>query len=235
MIGDFGLSKMMKDANTHGVDIDNAIILPKGYTNGMHTAGVGTASYASPEQITTKTYSTAADIFSLGLILLELFSNFTSEHERAKAFHDCRHSSELAPWMKRYYPEVSALIVACTQADWSRRPSASDIQAAGMFQEIGKGAEIFRAELISMKVEMARKDDQIQNQTEQLIEKDKLIQSQTEQLIEKDAMIEDMRRRLAATAEARHVCYEGRTDAVKDQVGDDIDESSGCSSSDADY
>ena len=107
MIGDFGLSKRMRDANR--VDIDpqtNAIILPLGLNDDNHTAGVGTASYASPEQITSKTYGTAADIFSLGLITLELFSNFTSEHERAKAFHDCRHNREVAPWMKRYYPNI---------------------------------------------------------------------------------------------------------------------------------
>ena len=91
MIGDFGLSKMMRDA-TSDPRANDAIILPRGYGGGAHTAGVGTASYASPEQIATKTYGTAADIYSLGLILLELFSNFTSDHERAKAFHDCRNN-----------------------------------------------------------------------------------------------------------------------------------------------
>ena len=177
MIGDFGLSKRMRDANR--VDIDpqtNAIILPLGLNDDNHTAGVGTASYASPEQITSKTYGTAADIFSLGLITLELFSNFTSEHERAKAFHDCRHNREVAPWMKRYYPEVSALILACTQIDWTRRPSAKDILSTAVFQESGNGAEILRAELRT---------------------KDRLIQSQKEQLKEKDELIERLQLRLA--------------------------------------
>jgi len=192
-LGDFGLSKMVIDANnTHsGADNNNnpssqtnAIILPTGYINdNIHTAGVGTASYASPEQITSKNYTTAADIYSLGLILLELFGNFTSEHERAKAFHECRRDRVVAPWMKRYYPEVSALILACTQEDWERRPTAMDIQAAGVFQEKGNGAEIFRAELRALKVEMARKDG--------------VIQSQKEEMREKDEMIENLRRRLA--------------------------------------
>ena len=185
MIGDFGLSRTLQNDATHGVDIDpqtNAIIVP-GYSNGVHTAGVGTASYASPEQITTKTYGPAADIFSLGLILLELFSNFTSEHERAKAFHDCRNNRELAPWMKRHLPEVSALILACTQTDWTLRPSASDIQAAALVDERANGAEIFRAELRALKVDITKKD--------------KLIQSQREQMKEKDEMIENLKRRLA--------------------------------------
>jgi len=194
MIGDFGLSKTMRDANNSGVDIDpgtHAIILPRGYTNDIHTAGVGTASYASPEQTTSKTYGTAADIFSLGLILLEIFNNFTSEHERAKAFHDCRHNRELAPWMKQYYPEVSNLILACTQTDWNRRPSASDIQAVGMFQE---GSEIFRAELRALKAEMTRKDELIQRQKEQMKEKDKLIQTLKTAEKDRDAIVEDSSR-----------------------------------------
>ena len=180
MVGDFGLSKMMRDVNSREKDADlhsNAIILPPGYSNGIHTAGVGTASYASPEQVETKTYGTAADIYSLGLILLELFSNFTSEHERAKAFHDCRHNREIPPSMKRYYPEVSALILACTQTDWNRRPSSSDIQAAAVFKEVGTSAEIFKAELRALKADMTRKDVLIQHQKDELREKDEIIEA----------------------------------------------------------
>ena len=107
--------------------------------------------------------------------------------------------------MKRYYPEVSALILACTQTDWSRRPSASDIQAAGVFQEKGNGAEIFRAELSSLKVVMKWKDTLIQKQREQIFH---------------------LKRRLAELETGRGV--NGR-EAV------DIDEdSSSCSSSDED-
>lgn len=191
MIGDFGLSKMILDANDHGAaDIDpraNAIVIPAGYGNGNgsgnHTVGVGTASYASPEQTTSGLYGPAADVFSLGLILLELLSNFTSEHERARAFHDCRQGRDLAPWMRRDHPEAHALILACTQADWTRRPSASDIQAAGLFHEGGNGTEIFWTELRTLRMEAARKD--------------RLIESQAERLKEKADIIEDLRRRLA--------------------------------------
>eukprot|EP00584_Thalassiosira_punctigera_P026301 CAMPEP_0172577846 /NCGR_PEP_ID=MMETSP1067-20121228/138439_1 /TAXON_ID=265564 ORGANISM="Thalassiosira punctigera, Strain Tpunct2005C2" /NCGR_SAMPLE_ID=MMETSP1067 /ASSEMBLY_ACC=CAM_ASM_000444 /LENGTH=999 /DNA_ID=CAMNT_0013370537 /DNA_START=165 /DNA_END=3164 /DNA_ORIENTATION=+ len=220
MLGDFGLSKMVRDANNRGVDDGphtTAIILPSGYGNGIHTAGVGTASYASPEQTTSKTYGTAADIFSLGLILLELFSNFTSEHERGRAFHDCRQDRELAPWMKRYYPEVSALILACTQAEWRLRPSASDIQAAGVFREEGNVAEIFRAELRTLKAEMTGKD--------------KVIRSQREQIVEKDEVIEKLRRRLAKLENGKGLNAE--VDIIASGNPIDIEDSG--SSSDDDY
>lgn len=200
MIGDFGLSKMMNDANNHhGVDIDlhtNAMILPTGYCSDIHTAGVGTASYASPEQIESKSYGPAADIYSLGLIILELFSNFTSEHERATAFHACRRDGDLEPGLKQYFPEVAALILACTNKDCSRRPSARDIQIE--FQE-RSGDEIFRAELRALKMEVASKD--------------KMIQSQMEQMREKDKRIEHLQNRLAALETRK----EGHADCDNDR------------------
>lgn len=211
MIGDFGLSKMIRDANNTatttttnnrgvGMESSNIIILPPPHyshnknndtTIHHHTAGVGTASYASPEQIASKTYGTAADIYSLGLILLELFSNFTSEHERAKAFHDCRYDRELPSLMKRRYPEVSTLILSCTQIDWRRRPTSDDIQSAciSLFQKqqrrgsTSSGAEVYRAELRALEDEMTKKD--------------RLVRSQREELKEKDDIIENLKRRLA--------------------------------------
>ena len=207
MIGDFGLSKMMRDAQQgggvdpldHSQTMTNAIIIPNGkHSNGQHTAGVGTASYAAPEQITHKNYGPAVDIFSLGLILLELFSNFTSEHERAVAFHDCRHHGELAPWMRRIYPEVSSLVQACTQKDWTQRPTASEILSASVFQEGLSGVEIYRAELKALSGELARKDDVIQCQND-------VIQSQNVELAEKDELIQQLRLQLENAGIGRDV------------------------------
>ena len=58
--------------------------------------GIGTVSYAAPEQISSKVgfYGLPVDVFSLGLILLELFCGFQSEHERARAFHAIRYRSD---------------------------------------------------------------------------------------------------------------------------------------------
>ncbi|EEC42765.1 predicted protein, partial [Phaeodactylum tricornutum CCAP 1055/1] len=55
-IGDFGLSKMIE--STCGNDTWRDPL----------TAGVGTASYAAPEQVSSGSYGKEADIFSLGLI-----------------------------------------------------------------------------------------------------------------------------------------------------------------------
>mmetsp|Transcript_26596 Transcript_26596/g.37986 ORF Transcript_26596/g.37986 Transcript_26596/m.37986 type:complete len:201 (+) Transcript_26596:2-604(+) len=195
----------MRDAQGGGggVDLDlhnNGIILPNGYSNGgaqHHTAGVGTASYAAPEQITHKNYDSAVDIFSLGLILLELFSNFTSEHERAVAFHDCRYHGEVASWMSRTYPDVSSLVLACTQKDWTLRPTANEILSASVFQEGLSGVDFYRAELKALNQELVRKDDLIQSQND-------VIQSQNFELAEKDEVIQQLKLQLENAGISSH-------------------------------
>ena len=192
MIGDFGLSKMISDANNNEHSTGhphptNAIIHQHNSSNGHHTVGVGTASYASPEQISSKNYGPASDIYSLGLILLELIGNFTSEHERAKAFHDCRYKREVMPWLCQEYPEISLLILSCTEIESTRRPLAGDILAAELVTNEGtRGGHMvqnLKLELSLVKMDVIRKDN--------------VIESQAEQLKEKDDIIENLNRRLA--------------------------------------
>jgi eukaryotic translation initiation factor 2-alpha kinase 1 len=95
------------------------------------TAGVGTASYAAPEQVVTQTYGTSADIFSLGLILLELVCCFSTEHERLQTFYDCRHRRTL-PAELDSLPVLSRMILACTESKASTRPTATELQLVNL-------------------------------------------------------------------------------------------------------
>lgn len=47
-----------------------------------HTTGIGTSTYSSPEQINRGVYNEKTDIFSLGMICLELFYPFQTAMER---------------------------------------------------------------------------------------------------------------------------------------------------------
>jgi serine/threonine protein kinase len=52
----------------------------------LHTASIGTPSYAAPEQISGGVYGASADIYSLGLVFVELLTPVHSGMERAVMF-----------------------------------------------------------------------------------------------------------------------------------------------------
>ena len=72
-VGDFGLSresgdKLVEESALTPNPQNTKVVLG----DGENTAGVGTRSYASPEQMKGSDYDSSTDIYSLGLILFEL-------------------------------------------------------------------------------------------------------------------------------------------------------------------
>ncbi|KAG7364188.1 serine/threonine protein kinase [Nitzschia inconspicua] len=133
--------------------------------NDPMTIGIGTASYAAPEQIRSKHYGTPADIFSLGLILLELCCNFETQHEKLHTFQQCR-NQKVPRWLENHYPDIASTILSCTRANPNERPTAK--------------------QLLNMSVTNSpRSNLEIEILKGQLLEKDRL-------LAEKDKMIEDL-------------------------------------------
>jgi translation initiation factor 2-alpha kinase 1 len=54
------------------------------------TLGVGTCTYASPEQLHNKDYCFKVDIYSLGIVLFEFFQPFNTDMEKHKCIKDLR-------------------------------------------------------------------------------------------------------------------------------------------------
>jgi serine/threonine protein kinase len=129
------------------------------------TTGIGTASYAAPE-ILFKSYDTSVDIFSLGLIFLELVSCFETDHERLHNLQQCRYQ-RVPKWIDDKYPDISSTILACTRPNPSDRPKASELVEVA-------------------KIESPRSHKEVHSLKEQLIEKDK-------EIAEKDTTIENMK------------------------------------------
>jgi translation initiation factor 2-alpha kinase 4 len=75
-IGDFGLATMgnieHNPYETHQVTIEMS----------EKTQGVGTTYYRAPEQLSSSCYDEKIDIYSLGIIMLEMFYKFDSSMER---------------------------------------------------------------------------------------------------------------------------------------------------------
>lgn len=188
LVGDFGLSKLIqresnKKKNKHNLH-SPVYASPSADALVPHqapielTEGVGTASYAAPEQVTTRTYGMKADIFSLGLILLELMCCFTTEHERMQTFYDCRHRRDIPTWISEDYPLAGKIILDCTNPSPDKRPSAEELLTLDLLQSqkpeeprTGEGSN----HVNGLKLELEHKNEQILAYQHQLEEKDQTI------------------------------------------------------------
>ncbi|XP_076248743.1 eukaryotic translation initiation factor 2-alpha kinase isoform X2 [Calliopsis andreniformis] len=90
-VGDFGLVTAMTEeySEAHTPPSKSEGITLK---NSLHTAYVGTHLYMSPEQMNGQGYNYKVDIYSLGIILFELLTPFTTEMERIAALINLRKS-----------------------------------------------------------------------------------------------------------------------------------------------
>lgn len=229
-IGDFGLSKLLRSAASK--ETRSSSPRRNRSDGGQHpsrssslvpmdrfdewipqeplTEGVGTASYASPEQINSNSYGSESDIFSLGLILLELIGFFQSEHERAATFHDCRRGI-LPTWItsNKSLDHIGDLILSCTQTNPKVRPCAKDIDLSDVFllkkndsidtieevsskitcQPSGTTSNSAEDKLKQLEIELKKKEQQILEQQRELQVKDAVIQRQQEDLSRKNVLL----------------------------------------------
>ncbi|KAG1056619.1 hypothetical protein G6F46_007297 [Rhizopus delemar] len=91
------------------------------------TMGVGTRTYAAPEQLAGTTYDEKADIYSLGIILFELFYPFSTAMERSNVLNDLKMKGEMPEGFEERYPTESKWIRQMMHPDPSQRPSASEL------------------------------------------------------------------------------------------------------------
>lgn len=184
-IGDFGLSKLLRSA-TGTNDGSDAVVTsmelavipskkdpPSDWEDPM-TMGVGTASYCAPEQVNSDSYDGKADIFSLGLILLELFCAFGTEHERIHTFHDCRRGI-LPKKLQTMHPDIASVILSCTKPLPCERPSAREVLSDRLLRQ-------HRSEAQGLQGKLDEKETQIQNQLLELENKDKIIEELRRQM-----------------------------------------------------
>ncbi|RHZ77885.1 hypothetical protein Glove_169g48 [Diversispora epigaea] len=98
------------------------------YSSKPRTTGVGTVTYASPEQLAnpTKIYNEKADIYSLGIIFFELHFPFSTGHERVQVLKDLRHGILPNGFVKKF-PKEAAFILWMMAENTEQRPDAKQI------------------------------------------------------------------------------------------------------------
>ncbi|KDO24538.1 PEK/PEK protein kinase [Saprolegnia parasitica CBS 223.65] len=176
-IGDFGLSKLLAEVMADD-PMNNCGFMPPASGHG-HTQGVGTMSYASPEQVAGTDYDHKVDSFSLGIILLELFCVFDTKMERARALKDVRGNPPHVPAeLATTYPEIAALIshlVAPTCTRWT----------------VEQAHDYLCTTFPQVHLEKAREVLELRQQ----------LHENEAKLKEQDALIEELRRQVAALSQ----------------------------------
>ena len=110
--------------------IDNdpyAFRFPKSNGSAPMTSGLGTTTYAAPEQLTGGEYNEKSDIFSLGLLYFELIYPFATHMERVTVLKDLKDKQKFPPRFVRKFPKEAAFIWSCLAKDPNMRPSAWEI------------------------------------------------------------------------------------------------------------
>lgn len=106
---------------------------PSKIPNGSLTAGVGTAIYSAPEQLESSSYDQSSDIYSFGMLFVEmLLPKFSTGMERVKVLSEVRNGNLDSldfqiPGHKKNY--VMSLVHACLRQNKDYRPCVRDIKA----------------------------------------------------------------------------------------------------------
>ncbi len=96
----------------------------------------GTAAYMAPEQITGRGVSVQSDIYSLGLVLFELFTGHKAfDAETIDEFAELHQNAQPpvpSQFVRDIPPEVERIILQCLEKDPAARPASALIVAAAL-------------------------------------------------------------------------------------------------------
>lgn len=140
-IGDFGLAADVKESKSKNREISRQIVFNSQTSLNNEfsvklSENVGTPLYQSPEQIKNSPYNEKVDIYSLGLILLEICSFFRTYHERKLCLENIREKNIIPEKIKDTYILESQLIMQMTSSSPKDRPTVLNLLKSDAFRQL---------------------------------------------------------------------------------------------------
>ncbi|KAK6097876.1 Eukaryotic translation initiation factor 2-alpha kinase 3 [Batrachochytrium dendrobatidis] len=143
-LGDFGLAKSVSDhiiimgePNNNGQPLHAS----KYFSNDISSCDViesstshGTYFYTAPEILEEQLCTTKSDIYSLGVILLELVCVFDTAMERVVVLDTLKRDGSIPEKVLEMYPEECDLIRMLVSGDPAARPTAAEILVSDFFR-----------------------------------------------------------------------------------------------------
>ncbi|XP_054282120.1 eukaryotic translation initiation factor 2-alpha kinase 1-like [Macrosteles quadrilineatus] len=163
-VGDFGLACSLLTHNQGEV-----AVIPSTHA---HRGQVGTKLYAAPEQLSSPKCTPKSDIYSLGVVLLELIQPFQTDMERSKVISKLK-AGHIPPELSESFPILVGVIRLCVFGPPKNRPSAN--QLLKMLEE--------KDSLNSARI-IAEKDEMIQRLHQEAFEREREITELKRQLSE---------------------------------------------------
>merc|ERR1711915_214015 len=175
-LGDFGLAKEDLMTDSTGIydvpntpeDLKTATFMPSFPMR--DTSGVGTTAYAAPEQLKSGKLNPKSDMYSLGIVLYELFTSPSTEMERVRMISSLREGdSSCLLAVSKKYPGMADLIRLLTCPCPEYRPCAE---------------ELLESQFSSKKLsdELKLQKEQLVLQREQIEKQEMLISQQNKEL-----------------------------------------------------
>lgn len=96
---------------------------------------IGTPLYLAPEQENSSEYDCKVDVYSLGVILVEMFCLLRTQHERVKALREIRKNQVLPKGFVEEYPLQAKLAKWLCEADPRKRPLTTDVLGSDLLKK----------------------------------------------------------------------------------------------------
>jgi len=178
-LGDFGLAKedlLCEESDSvpnTPQELRSATFMPA--FPSLNTSGVGTTAYAAPEQLSSGRVDCKSDMYSMGVVLFELFTTPCTEMERVRSICSLREREQhCLDTMKARHPVMAELVCRLTSFNPEERPGADEL-----LEQRFSSKDL---SLIEREREQKALREQVELQKEQILKQEQLIVEQNREL-----------------------------------------------------